>query len=144
MEDESAQGLVTEVFDEQGRLLGAFVAKSLWERLKHDAVLAASALASPPKSGPAEGIAEPLADWETLVACWDFQYPVDYSVHCGVCGTATAHWQQDQPRKFRLTTASLGGLVAFTCQQCAARVTKKHFKDHIHVETTASNAAPPH
>ena len=88
MEDESAQGLVTEVFDEQGRLLGAFVAKSLWERLKKDAAKAAAELASAQDSASAEGVAEPIKDWETLVACWDFQYPVDYSVHCGVCGTA--------------------------------------------------------
>lgn len=141
MEGASSNGLVTEVFDDQGRLLGAFVEKRLWERLKKEAEKAASELASAPESGQAGGGTEPLADWEALLACWDFQYPVDYSVHCEVCGAATEHWQQDEPRKFRLATASLGGLVAFICQQCGARVIKKHFKDHIYVETKASKAA---
>jgi hypothetical protein len=78
--------------------------------------------------------AEPLRDWDLLAANWDFRYPLDLHVHCSQCGNSTLNWQKDEPRKFRLKAASLGGLVAFECCSCKARVTKRHFKDGVKTE----------
>ena len=85
----------------------------------------------------AQEAAEPLQDWELLVANWDFAYPVDTHVHCGQCGNVTLNWQEDEPRKFRLKAAGLGGLVAFACCVCGAKIVKRHFKDEIKMETVA-------
>ena len=77
---------------------------------------------------------EPLQEWETLLAYWDFTYPPAYDVHCDCCGAKTDDWRADEPRKFRLRNANLGGLVTFQCAGCKALVLKKHFKKHLTVE----------
>jgi hypothetical protein len=123
--------LITRLFDEQGKLLGVFIAAELWSKLEPE--LAAYLPASVPAEKPAPP--EPLADWATLLEFWDFPYPVDTDVTCGQCGSSTVDWERDEPRKFRLVACNLGGLVRFECQACKARIMKRHFKDKITVET---------
>ena len=121
---------VQELFNAEGQPLGALLGPDAWA-LVRDAVLARFA----PGDAKPQDVEEPMQDWRELVQFWDFQYPVDHDVLCGVCGNETSAWELDEPRKFRLTAANLGGLVTFRCQACQAKVLKRHFKDCIKVET---------
>jgi hypothetical protein len=118
---------ITELYDKTGGLIGVQLSAEAWAKVR-DLVQAALS----PKAAPERP--EPMADWETLKQYWDFPYPVDTDIRCTACGSETADWTRDEPRKFRLTAASLGGLVAFTCVQCRAKISKKHFKSHITTE----------
>ncbi|MES9997330.1 hypothetical protein [Desulfovibrio aminophilus] len=120
---------ITEMYDKTGELLGVQLSAEAWLKVR-ETVLAALG----PR--PEEERPEPLADWELLKQYWDFPYPVDMDVACSECGARTEDWSQDEPRKFRLTGANLGGLVAFRCQECRSKVVKKHFKSHIKTEVT--------
>ncbi len=120
---------ITELFDGNGNAVGAYVDAAAWEAVR-EAVLELLARHAPLQ----EERPEPLQDWETLKQYWDFPYPVDMDVACTVCGSSTEDWSKDEPRKFRLSTATLAGLVSFECRQCRARVMKKHFKSHIKTE----------
>ncbi|EPR44009.1 hypothetical protein dsx2_1937 [Desulfovibrio sp. X2] len=119
------------LYDEAKRLHGVLIDPELWEKIEP---LVREHLPSSAKAEEPEP-PEPMADWETLTAYWDFKYDPDYDVACGVCGESTTDWRADEPRKFRLVGANLGGLVTFKCQKCKAKVIKRHFKDHIKVET---------
>lgn len=123
---------INELFDKEGNPIGVLLSAEAWAAVKTDVLtklgLAETAL---PEEKP-----EPLSDWETLQEYWDFTYPVDTDVACENCGNATRDWAADNPRKFRLTAANLAGLVSFQCQECQAKVTKKHFKDSIITECT--------
>jgi len=121
---------VQELFDAQGQPLGALLGPEAWAFVR-ETVLTKYA---PADSAPPV-IEEPLQDWRDLLQYWDFQYPVDHDVACGECGNATSAWELDEPRKFLLTAANLGGLVTFRCQVCQAKIIKRHFKDIIKVET---------
>ncbi len=118
-----------ELYDAEGQPLGAFLGPEAWA-LVREAVLARYAQPAPPPEA-----SEPLQDWRDLVQFWDFKYPVDHDVACEVCGNSTSAWELDEPRKFVLTAANLGGLVAFRCLGCGAKILKRHFKDSIKVET---------
>ncbi|WP_432738585.1 hypothetical protein [Maridesulfovibrio sp. FT414] len=120
---------LTELYDKDGNLIGVLITAPLWEQIKPKlkGILPEEA----PKERP-----EPTGDWNTLKDYWDFPYPVDTDVHCENCGNKTDDWEKDEPRKFRLTSCNLGGLVSFKCTQCQARIVKKHFKDQITVECT--------
>ncbi len=119
----------TSLYDEHGQLYAVLVSPALWDGLKSqaDALVARD---HEPEVRP-----EPLQQWDELKANWDFKYPVDTDVHCEVCGAHTEDWQLDDPRKFRLKTANFTGIVSFQCQQCKAKVIKRHFTDKITVET---------
>lgn len=117
--------------DSSGKFLGVFIPDTIWDQLELRVKNALQALNVAPTP-----IKEPIADWETLKKIWDFPYPVDTDVHCTLCGNSTDNWEQDAPRKFFLKAAGLGGLVAFECGQCHARVRKNHFKDAIEVVCT--------
>lgn len=122
------------LYDQDKKLVGVWLSPELWAK--------AEALVSPaldkalaelsPKQEPI--LPEPMKDWEMLAQYWDFQYPMPSDVHCDLCGNATEDWRKDEPRKFLLRSANLGGLVNFQCQACRARVIKKHFKKHVDVE----------
>jgi hypothetical protein len=123
-----------ELIDAQDACHGVWLGPELWERLKDRILpLLESEQAAASKAEP-ELRPEPMAEWETLLAYWDFTYPPAYDVTCEHCGNTTEDWRQDTPRKFRLRTANLGGLVTFQCQACQSLVLKKHFKKHITVE----------
>lgn len=123
---------INELFDKDGNLIGALLSAEAWAVVKND-VFSKLGLKDTtlPKIKP-----EPTKDWETLQEYWDFSYPVDTDVACEHCGNATDDWAADDPRKFRLTAANLAGLVAFQCQECQAKIVKKHFKDTILTECT--------
>ncbi len=123
---------INELFDKDGNLIGALLSAEAWKVVKND-VFSKLGLKDTtlPKVNP-----EPTKDWETLQEYWDFSYPVDTDVACEHCGNATDDWAVDDPRKFRLTAANLAGLVAFQCQNCQAKIVKKHFKDTILTECT--------
>ena len=120
---------ITELFDKDGNLIGCLLSADAWASFKPTAHKMLG-IREQPQERP-----EPLGEWEMLKEYWDFPYPVDTDVHCELCGSSTQNWEGDAPRKFRLSSANLAGLVSFTCQQCRAKITKKHFKDSIKVET---------
>ncbi|MDD4951278.1 MAG: hypothetical protein PHV85_01895 [Desulfovibrionaceae bacterium] len=122
---------VTELFDKDGNLIGAILGPQAWNAAKQTVCKALGLTPEPALKEPPE----PLADWETLKQYWDFPYPVDTDVQCPECGNSTADWSADEPRRFRLTGANLGGLVAFRCQKCRAKIIKRHFKDKIKTES---------
>ncbi len=124
----------TLLFDDQSQPLGVFINTALWDEVQ-DAVLPLLREACSEEPEPEPLFPEPLKDWEDLKTYWDMPYPLDSAVHCESCGTATEDWQADDPRKFRLKSASFGGLVNFECQQCKARVSKRHFKDGVQFKT---------
>lgn len=126
-----------ELFDAKGAPRGVHISPELWALCK-DAVLpgltkALYQLDPACRPEPVEK-PEPMAEWEQLLAYWDFTYPPAYDVHCDCCGAKTEDWRADDPRKFRLRNANLGGLVTFQCSACKALVLKKHFKKHLTVE----------
>ncbi|EGB15473.1 hypothetical protein DND132_2269 [Pseudodesulfovibrio mercurii] len=126
---------INELFDKDGNLIGALLTAEAWTTVR---ALVMDALGVNENDAPdaPEVKPEPLADWETLTQYWDFPYAVDMDVACENCGNRTEDWSSDEPRKFRLTSANLAGLVAFQCMDCRAKVVKKHFKDEIVTECT--------
>ncbi len=119
-----------ELFDAEGHSLGALLGSEAWAFVREQIFARYGQPGMTAQSAPP---VEPLGDWRDLLAFWDFQYPVDLDVKC-TCGNETADWEHDEPRKFLLTAANLGGLVSFHCLRCNAKVIKRHFKDSITVE----------
>ena len=126
-----------ELFDAAGRPRGVLISPELWAKCQ-EAVLPelqrALYVLDPACRPEPEVRPEPIAEWESLLAYWDFTYPPAYDVHCDCCGAQTEDWRADEPRVFRLRNANLGGLVTFQCAACKALVLKKHFKKHLTVE----------
>ncbi|MBI4806944.1 MAG: hypothetical protein HY795_17135 [Desulfovibrio sp.] len=122
------------LYDQEKRFIGVFLSPALWAK--------AEPIISPAIDRALEELdpslkkesAEPMNDWEALAQFWDFQYPLPKDVSCDQCGNETPDWMQDTPRKFKLRSATIGGLVNFECQTCNARILKKHFKKHVDVE----------
>lgn len=116
------------LYTKEKELLGVYISPELWA-LAEDRILGT---VSPffKKDEPLE----PIKDWEQLKSCWGFQYPVDLDVTCENCGNETSEWEKDEPRRFRLRAANLGGLVTFQCMECKAKILKRHFKKEIQVE----------
>jgi hypothetical protein len=122
------------LYDHDKKLLGIWISPQLWAKVE-------SAVSGPIDEAleelspqPQKVAPEPMKDWELLAQYWDWQYPMPTDVHCENCGSQSDDWQKDAPRKFRLCSATLGGLVNFECQGCRSHVIKKHFKKHIDVE----------
>ena len=124
---------ITLYYDAHGTLLMVVLEGDLWRKIGAEVEHLAAASSEKPAEEPVRP--EPVADWESLLQFWDFKYPPDYDVTCEACGNSTENWREDEPRKFRLTAANLGGLVSFRCQQCRAKVIKRHFKKNIVSET---------
>jgi hypothetical protein len=130
------------LFDKDEKFEGVLVSAELWEKI--ESIVAPYVDGQIPGTpSPEPERPEPMNDWNTLVDYWDFPYPVNYEVVCDECGNSTSNWQKDSPRKFRLTSANLGGLVNFQCMECKAKVTKKHFKDGIESSTTKFTEKDP-
>ncbi len=119
------------VVDAKGAQQGVFLDQELWDHVcKH-------VLATLEKLYPTERvIAEPLADLELLEKYWDFRYELPSDVSCESCGASSADWKADEPRKFLLKAANMGGLLSFQCVACQSRITKRHFKDKVTVTCT--------
>ncbi|WP_319469924.1 hypothetical protein [uncultured Pseudodesulfovibrio sp.] len=127
---------INELYDKDGNLIGALLSAEAWTAAR-TVVLDHLGIVEEPQ---VKELAEPTQDWETLKEYWDFQYPVDTDVQCEHCGNATEDWAADEPRKFRLTSANLAGLVSFKCENCQSKIVKKHFKDEIKTECTPFQA----
>jgi len=123
---------VQELFDAQGLPLGALLGPEAWAMVR-EIVMSRFA----PRDPAPAALPEPLEDWRDLLQFWDFKYPVDRDVACTLCGNQTENWELDEPRKFHLTAANLGGLVTYRCLGCQAKILKRHFKDIIKVEIKA-------
>ncbi len=125
-----------ELHDASQTFVGVFIGPELWARTK-DAILPileAAGQEPTDAASPATPPAEPLADFETLLAYWDFAYPPAYDLACAQCGAKTEDWRKDEPRKFRLTSANLGGQTSFCCLACRSKIIKRHFKKHVSVD----------
>ncbi len=127
---------VQDIYDRNGTLLGLFVSAQMWEKIKGEVAPVIQRELDREERSEEREPPEPLQDWEKLKQTWGFDYAVDYDVHCRYCGSETGNWQEDEPRKFFLKAASISGLVSFECMSCHSRITKKHFKQKIVVETT--------
>jgi len=117
------------LYDAKGALCCVQLSPKLWERAKHHVLKAQEARA-------AVETPEPLDAWEEFKTYWDFKYPFCADVECPHCGARCDDWEHDPARRFRLRTASLGGLLVFRCTVCGASIRKKHFKDHMVFEMT--------
>lgn len=115
------------LYSQNGELIAVLVGSALWEKIEQ--------IVPELSCKPAEQERpEPISDWELLKDYWDFKYPLDLSVQCNHCGNQTDNWELDDPRKFTLRAASLGGLVNFECMNCKSRIIKRHFKDCFQFE----------
>jgi len=123
-----------QLFDAEGAPAGVWISPDLWEQVADEVLPVLGAAAG--EAEPVEEVHEPLDDWNTLKEYWDFPYPLENNVTCGLCGAQTGDWQADVPRTFVLRTANFGGLVSFQCQACKARILKRYFKDGVKEETT--------
>jgi hypothetical protein len=119
------------VVDAKGQPRGVFLEEEMWQHVcKH-------VLAVVERIYPSEEIlVEPMADLALLVKYWDLRYELPTDVNCDACGATTVDWQADDPRKFILRAANMGGLLSFQCVGCKSRVTKRHFKDKVTVTCT--------
>ena len=129
----TSKGQYLSLHDMHGKILGVFIESELWNRCKQD-ILPILEKATETEPALPQQQPEPMRDWESLLEYWDFTYPPSYELSCEQCGATTADWRADQPRKFWLTAANLGGLAAFQCLNCQARIIKRHFKKHTSVE----------
>ncbi len=125
----------SELFDAKGNLYGAFISGPLWVKVK-DQILPQiqSALMEAGQIPAEEPRPEPMPDFDMLLEYWDFAYPPTFDVACEHCGATTEDWRNDEPRKFRLQAANMGGLVNFECQVCKSRILKRFFKKHCSTE----------
>ena len=91
--------------DAQSKAQGVFLEEEMWQRVCSH-VLAELEKLFPSETGPAE----PLADLALLEKYWDFRYDLPTDVACDICGASSPDWQADEPRKFILRAANMGGL----------------------------------
>ncbi|MGM0423366.1 MAG: hypothetical protein ACQEQX_00430 [Thermodesulfobacteriota bacterium] len=129
--------LLQDLYDARGKFLGLLISPRLWTEVeaKVAPILEEAMGRLQQNADERQRVQEPLQDWEMLLKHWDFKYPVSKEVFCEVCGNQTQDWQEDSPRKFLLKAANLGGLVGFECLHCGSRITKKHLKDYVQVQT---------
>jgi hypothetical protein len=121
------------VYDQDKNLLGIFLSPELWVKAQKIISLAIDKALEELDPLSVKLPPEPIKDWEVLAQYWDYQYPLPMDVTCEHCGSSTQDWQKDEPRKFRLRSATLGGLANFECQACRSRIIKKHFKHKVDV-----------
>ena len=130
----SADSHFQPLFDAEKKLVGVMLSPTLWAKIEADVSPIIDRALDALNPGQRPEPPEPVRDWESLAAMWDFPYPLTKDVACKNCGNTSDDWQNDEPRKFRLRAANMGGLVNFECLSCKARVIKRHFKKHVDVE----------
>jgi hypothetical protein len=119
------------VVDAKGKPEGVFIEEEMWRHVCQHVLSVVE------KLYPSEDtIVEPMADLQLLEKYWDLRYELPTDVACETCGTSTSDWKADEPRKFMLRAANMGGLLAFQCVGCKSRITKRHFKDKVTVTCT--------
>lgn len=121
--------------DAQGKPQGVVLEEEMWNQVSGHVLDVLERLC------PSEQvIAEPLGDYALLEKYWDLRYELPTDVSCEACGASSANWREDEPRKFVLRAANMGGLLVFQCEACKSRITKRHFKDKVTV-TCAPHAS---
>ncbi|SFJ48886.1 hypothetical protein SAMN04488082_103279 [Desulfomicrobium apsheronum] len=119
------------VVDAKGTPQGVFIEEEMWQHVCRHVLSVVEKLY--PSEDP---IVEPMADLQLLEKYWDLRYELPTDVSCETCGSTTEDWKGDEPRKFMLRAANMGGLLAFQCVGCKSRITKRHFKDKVTVTCT--------
>jgi len=122
------------VYDQDKNILGIWISPQLWAKVESAVSDTFDKAIEELSPQPKKELAETMKDWDLLAQYWDWPYPMPMDVLCDHCGAQTPDWQKDEPRKFRLCSATLAGLVNFECLGCRARIIKKHFKKHVDVE----------
>jgi len=122
------------LFDKDKKCIGVFLSPELWAKAESILSPAIDKALEDLNSSLKNEVPEPMNDWVALAQYWDFQYPMPTDVYCEQCGNKSHDWKLDEPRKFKLRSATIGGLVNFECQTCNSRILKKHFKKHVDVE----------
>lgn len=125
------------LYDSSGNLYGVLLDAELWNRYRHR--IEPLLISCLEEMKPFVKKEEPMQEWEEFKTYWDFKYPFNAEVQCGNCGTRTDDWVNAPDKPFTLKSAQLGGLVVFHCNTCGATVRKKHFKDHVCYEYSASS-----
>lgn len=122
------------LYDKNKNLIGVWLSPELWAKTQNalSPVIDKALEEIDPALVPE--VPERMQDWELLAQYWDFQYPLPTDVYCEHCGAKTEDWRKDEPRKFKLRAATIGGLANFECLGCRARVIKKHFKNKVDVQ----------
>jgi len=114
------------VVDAQGQPQGVFLEQEMWQHVCKHVLFVLDKLC------PSEAeIVEPMGDFQLLEKYWDLRYELPMDVACESCGADTVDWKADDPRKFMLRAANMGGLLVFQCVGCKSRITKRHFKDKV-------------
>ena len=122
------------LFDHEKNLVGVWLSPELWRKAEGTLSPVIDKALEELSSHVIPEAPENLKDWELLAQYWDYQYPLPTDVHCENCGSGTENWQADAPRKFKLRSATMGGLANFECLGCRARIIKKHFKHKVDVQ----------
>ena len=122
------------LYDENKTLCGVWLSPELWAKAQK--ALSPIIHKALEKIDPASVPETPERgeDWELLAKYWDFAYPLPTDVCCAQCGAHTEDWRKDEPRVFKLRSATIGGLANFECLRCKARIVKKHFKNKVDVQ----------
>ena len=116
------------VVDAQGQPQGVFLEEEMWQHVCKHVLSIFEKLYPTDTTFP-----EPMADLQLLEKYWDLRYELPTDVSCEHCGASSADWKSDDPRKFTLRAANMGGLLSFQCVSCKSRITKRHFKDKVTV-----------
>lgn len=119
------------VVDAQGQPQGVFLEEEMWQHVCKHVLSIYGKLYPTDTTFP-----EPMADLQLLEKYWDLRYELPTDVSCEHCGASTEDWKADEPRKFTLRAANMGGLLSFQCVACKSRITKRHFKDKVTVTCT--------
>lgn len=122
---------ILKIHDSQGNMKGVMVPADIWAEIES---MLASRMSQPavPK--------EDISGFKDLMQAWNYRYHYDPKVACSHCGASTRDWRQDEPRKFRLVSGNLSGLLVFHCAGCGATIRHKYFKDHVTVESSSPGA----
>ena len=122
------------LYDKDKTLRGVWLSPELWTKTQNalTPILRKALEEIDPALAPETPERE--KDWELLAQYWDFAYPLPTDVRCAECGAHTEDWRTDEPRAFKLRSATMGGLANFECLRCKARIVKKHFKNKVDVQ----------
>lgn len=118
---------IMKLFDANGNFTGVFVPAAIWENLERQL----------DQTKALENAGDDLDGFRELLDSWSFSYPYDPAVDCPVCGQKSEDWQNDPAHPFRLSSASLGGLLVFQCAKCGATIRHKYFRRHVAKEYSA-------
>ena len=122
------------LYDQDKKLIGVWLSPELWTKTQRALIPILDKAMGEISPFHAPEVPERMQDWELLAQYWDFPYPLPTDVCCAHCSSHTDDWRKDEPRAFKLRSATIGGLANFECLHCKARIIKKHFKNKVDVQ----------